>query len=222
MDRHRHDLLTEAAVILWEWMNDNSSDDSPYPQLYLLRQGVGTAELRHHAIALAPYMLAVCRFLDGDLLDSCPYDDVLFSIAATIDWTKAAREQLPPREAAARVSPQLSAAFLVAERSEDRSGYSTQPVAPPTRSFTRARTRATFDTLFRPLPHDDKRMDGFMWDGDDLPDHADERHWWTVVEATERGPFHLEAGIHRAGRIGLIRCGNRWGGDWQDHPHYIY
>jgi hypothetical protein len=151
-------------------------------------------------------VLDVCALIDAELKDSCPYDEVLFSILATIDWTSSVYLQMPAKEAAPRVVVELAAAFLITPRTEDRRGYADDPMPPPSRAYSRARSRATFNVLFRPLPHDDKRIDGIMWDGDDVPRDADERHWWTVVEAAEDGPFHLEAGIHRANRIGLVRC----------------
>jgi hypothetical protein len=60
-------LIAEAAVIIWEWINRNSGEKGDYSQLHQLRSDWGTAELRHHAIVLAPYVLDVCALIDAEL-----------------------------------------------------------------------------------------------------------------------------------------------------------
>lgn len=93
-----------------------------------------------------------------------------------------------------------------------------------TGTHSRARSWNMFLKLFRPIVHPNQRFTSYLVMEAHLPKDADEHYWWTIVDIEERfdRPYYLEAGIHRANRIGLVRCANPWGGNWEDHPRYVY
>lgn len=93
------------------------------------------------------------------------------------------------------------------------------PVMPPTRVYRRARRWETFDALFSPI----KRADGsLIWEPWEVPKDADYHFWWTVLDPMTSGQFYLSAGFHWVNRLGYVQCAIPWGGDWHDHPEYLY
>lgn len=98
-------------------------------------------------------------------------------------------------------------------------GISYGLINPPTRVFRRARRWETFERLFEPI----ERTDGsVLWEPWDVPKGADYRHWWTVLDPMTTGQHYLAAGFHFVNRLGYVQCKNAWGGDWQNHPEYLY
>ncbi|MBU0801367.1 MAG: hypothetical protein KKA05_10270 [Alphaproteobacteria bacterium] len=82
-------LRTEAALCIWEWMQENRDGPSPASRAIEARwQRLGTVEMRHAAIQLAPWVLAVWDALDDDTRDSlAPYDwEGVPRILAHVDW----------------------------------------------------------------------------------------------------------------------------------------
>lgn len=90
-------------------------------------------------------------------------------------------------------------------------------VFPPTRSFKRPRRWETFEALFDPIVRQD---DTVLWEPWDVPRDADARHWWTVLDCD--GRLLLCAGFHFVNRFAYVQCANAWGGEWSDHPEYLY
>ena len=53
-----------------------------------------------------------------------------------------------------------------------------------------------------------------------MPRDTDARYWWTVFDRD--GRLLLCAGFHFIDRLGYIQCAKPWGGEWSDHPEYLY
>ena len=93
------------------------------------------------------------------------------------------------------------------------------PVMPPRRIFRGARRWKTFEAQFAPL----KRADGsHLWEPWEVPKPADARFWWTVLDPMTSGQLYLAAGFHFVNRLGYVQCAVPWGGEWHDHPEYLY
>lgn len=72
-------LQMEAALIVWETLNDWTLSDSALsrPEWIELREGVGSMEMRHQSIALGKWCLAIYDILtkhDRDFFDGVAYD----------------------------------------------------------------------------------------------------------------------------------------------------
>lgn len=90
-------------------------------------------------------------------------------------------------------------------------------IMPPSRPYTRARSRRVFNHLFQPL------YDGRLHEVDDLPPDPDEHHWWTVVDLDPDGPrFYLLPGFRLLNRLGFVTTEHAWGGDADLHPPYVH
>lgn len=96
----------------------------------------------------------------------------------------------------------------------------TAPVAPPSKIGARARAWRVFERRFLPIA----KADGsFIWEKWEIPKDADYREWWTVVDPmTSSGRWYLAAGFHLVNRVGFVRCAVPWGGEWEEHPEYVY
>lgn len=93
-------------------------------------------------------------------------------------------------------------------------------IAPPARTYTRARSWRIFQTLFAPIP---TPLGSYLRYPEDVPKDADPRRWWTVVDYDPNGPYlHLVPGVTRTNRLGVITCANAWDGNAQRHPLYVY
>ena len=90
-------------------------------------------------------------------------------------------------------------------------------VAPPKRRYRRPRRWETFENLFEPTVRDDHTV---LWYPDEIGRDADARYWWTVLDCD--GRLLLCAGFHFIDRFGYIQCANPWGGEWSEHPEYLY
>ena len=91
-------------------------------------------------------------------------------------------------------------------------------IMPPKHQYKRPRSWETFERLFDPIPLDD---DTLLWQIGEVPKDADPHHWWTILDpSTDK--LYLAAGFHFVNRFGYVKCKNRWGGDPNDHPDYIY
>ena len=55
-------LEVEAALCVWEWINDVTSEPREWVQI---REDLGSAELRHQSIALGQWCLKIYDILDG-------------------------------------------------------------------------------------------------------------------------------------------------------------
>lgn len=70
-------LQMEAALCVWECINDWTLSDSPRDDWKALRDNVGSVELRHWSIELGTWCLAVydaCTKHDSDFFDGIAYD----------------------------------------------------------------------------------------------------------------------------------------------------
>lgn len=72
-------LEMEAALCVWEWINDVTLDDTPQniKEWVTLREGVGSVELRHQSIVLGKWCLKIYDLLtkqERDFFDSMAYD----------------------------------------------------------------------------------------------------------------------------------------------------
>jgi hypothetical protein len=93
-------------------------------------------------------------------------------------------------------------------------------VAPPARTYARARSWKMFHALFAPICQANGE---YLHEPEDVPKDADPRHWWTVVDLEPSRPvLYLEPGLHRANRLGHVRCERPWSGNADDHPLYVY
>lgn len=94
------------------------------------------------------------------------------------------------------------------------------PVAPPAKPYTRAMPWRVCDRRFLPIA----KCDGnYVWEKWEIPKESDYREWWTVVDPMTRcGRWYLAAGFHFVNRVGFVRCAVRWGGEWEEHPEYVY
>jgi hypothetical protein len=118
------------------------------------------------------------------------------------------------------VSPLNNGAWTELDLADPDLRPSTAPVLPPEHSFARARSWKIFRRTFHPL---EVTPDSFMLQPEDIPEHADPREWWTVVDYAPDTPrLYLTAGFTRANRLGVVRCLHPWGGNADDHPLYIY
>ena len=91
------------------------------------------------------------------------------------------------------------------------------PVLPPKRCYRRPRSWETFEKLFEPIMRDEETV---LWEPWEVPRDADARYWWTVFDCD--GRLLLCAGFHFIDRLGYIQCANPWGGEWSEHPEYLY
>lgn len=93
-------------------------------------------------------------------------------------------------------------------------------VLPPDHGYVRARSWKMFRRTFHPL---EGTPGHFMLQPEDIPEGADPREWWTVVDYAPDTPrLYLTAGFARANRLGVVRCLYPWGGNADDHPLYLY
>jgi len=92
-------------------------------------------------------------------------------------------------------------------------------VPPPTRTYKRAGRWETFEKLFDPITHNGGTL---VWNVGEVPTPADCRYWWTILDPMTTGQLYLAAGFHFVNRLGYVRCKNPWGGDFADHPEYLY
>ncbi|WP_296204136.1 hypothetical protein [uncultured Hyphomicrobium sp.] len=93
------------------------------------------------------------------------------------------------------------------------------PVAPPERPMKRALSWNVFERRFQSL----NRQDGsLIWEPSEVPDDADWRYWWTVLDPMTSGTLYVAPGFHFVNRLGYIRCAVPWGGEWERHPEYVY
>lgn len=72
-------LEMEAALCVWEWINDVTLDDTPQmiEEWVTLREGVGSVELRHQSIVLGKWCLKIYDLLtkqDGSFFEAMAYD----------------------------------------------------------------------------------------------------------------------------------------------------
>jgi hypothetical protein len=72
-------LEVEAALCVWEWINDVTLDDTPQnrKEWVELREGVGSVELRHQSIVLGKWCLKIYDILiecDEEFFHSMAYD----------------------------------------------------------------------------------------------------------------------------------------------------
>lgn len=92
-------------------------------------------------------------------------------------------------------------------------------IMPPKHAYRRARLWTTFDKLFEPI----ERKDGsLIWEPWEVPKPTDWTYWWTVLDPMTTGQLYLSAGFHFVNRLGYVQCANAWGGEWDDHPEYLY
>jgi hypothetical protein len=90
-------------------------------------------------------------------------------------------------------------------------------VRPPKRCYRRPRSWETFEKLFEPIMRAD---DTVLWESNEIPQDADAHYWWTVLDCD--GRLLLAAGFHFVNRFAFVRCSRPWGGDWSEHPEYLY
>lgn len=72
-------LEMEAALCVWEWINDVTLDDTPQnlPEWVEFRGGVGSVELRHQSIVLGKWCLKIYDLLTAsnpDFFEALAYD----------------------------------------------------------------------------------------------------------------------------------------------------
>lgn len=94
-----------------------------------------------------------------------------------------------------------------------------QLVMPPAKSFSRARSWKTFENLFSPI---EREGGDLLWEPCDVPNGADYRYWWTVLDPMTGGQLYLTPGFRFVNRLGYIQCRNGWGGEDLSHPEYLY
>ena len=92
-------------------------------------------------------------------------------------------------------------------------------VMPPRHEYRRARRWETFNRLFAPIRRDHGSL---IWEPWEVPKDADPHEWWTVLDPMSRGSLYLAAGFHFVNRLGYVQCAVPWGGDWAEHPEYLY
>lgn len=90
-------------------------------------------------------------------------------------------------------------------------------VPPPKHGFKRPRRWQTFKKLFQPIM---TANETFGRDVDDVPEGADGRFWWTIIDCD--GRLLLAAGFHIVNRLGYVKCRNAWAGERSSHPEYYY
>lgn len=94
-------LQAEAALCLWEAMID-ARMTSTLPALDSAWEAAGAATMRHHALALAPFALAVYDALPAEARECVAYDyEIIPAVLAVVRWSGAGYA-LPPVEDAAR------------------------------------------------------------------------------------------------------------------------
>lgn len=92
-------------------------------------------------------------------------------------------------------------------------------VQPPRRIFSRTRRWATFCKQFAPVA---LKAGLYLREMSEVPTDTDPHHIWTVLDPMDGGHFYLAPGFHLVNRMGFILCANRWGGEADDHPSYVY
>jgi hypothetical protein len=93
----------------------------------------------------------------------------------------------------------------------------TQTQSPPVRQRIRCGSWRTFERRFRPMPapvHD------FLWNIGTVPEGADCRFWWTVLDCD--GRLYVSPGFRFVNRFAFIRCAIAWTDDDQLQPDYLY
>lgn len=90
---------------------------------------------------------------------------------------------------------------------------------PPAKTFKRHRRWDTFAKLFKPVLGE--QMDGYVGT-DDVPQGADPRSWWTIIDPCDGTEMYLVPGFHLANRFGFVECSLPWAGKWDDHPTYAW
>lgn len=94
------------------------------------------------------------------------------------------------------------------------------PVAPSATPYKRAMPWRVFERRFLPIAKSDG---SYVWEKWEIPKDADYREWWTLVDPmTGGGRWYLAAGFHLVNRVGFVRCAVPWGGEWDEHPEYVY
>lgn len=94
------------------------------------------------------------------------------------------------------------------------------PIMPPKRLPARPRPFDVFVELFEPIDRDGYGR--IIWQAQDIPEDADPREWWTIVDGDTGDRTFLMPGFRRVNRLGYIRCAARWGGEASDHPIYRF
>ena len=108
----------EAALCIWEWVNECSLDASMPGHEALRRYGCehGTVAMRFACIALAEYCDDVYERLPK-IRDCFTFDwDIIPEIVGTIDWSVDPPRRLPKAEAARRVGRELRRRMAKFER----------------------------------------------------------------------------------------------------------
>jgi hypothetical protein len=70
-------LDVEAALCVWEWINEVTSEPRSIPAWVQIREDLGSAELRHQSITLGQWCLKIYDILtkhDPDFFDMISYD----------------------------------------------------------------------------------------------------------------------------------------------------
>lgn len=99
----------EAALCVWEWVNECSLDahKPEHEHLCRYRREHGTVEMRHVCIGLADYCLNVYDLLP-DIRDCFTFDwHIVPEIVGTVDWSHDPPVSMPPELAARIVTRRL-------------------------------------------------------------------------------------------------------------------
>jgi hypothetical protein len=95
-------LHVEAALCIWEWVDDcTQSRGDEHRQMQAYRNEHGTCAMREDCIHLAGYCLRVYDLLPQELAQSIPYDwEIIPAIVGTIDWSVSPPARMVPAHAA--------------------------------------------------------------------------------------------------------------------------
>lgn len=197
-----------TALCIWECIDQCSTDPVDHPELTRHRQDIGAVALRFEALALVAYVNDVFALMPDHVKQSYAFDwDIIPAILATLQWDPEPFIVLSHQQAAERAIDLLRQPVLL----------DPAPLAAPPRDYRRPRSHDVFEKLFQPISRNDGQL---LWDWAAIPDGADARYWWTVIEG-DSGKLYLSAGFHIVNRIGYVRC-RVPRDDSRPHPDYVY
>lgn len=102
-------LELEAALCVWEYLNEISLADTINPNLSRLRESIGTAQLRSHCLDIGRYCLKVYDLLPPEARDGHAYDwEIIPAIVDTISFDDGVLPALTLEKAAAVVTEALT------------------------------------------------------------------------------------------------------------------